>query len=98
MLSFFIKRLEFEIRGKMAGTAGIKSPLSRPSGGYWRLLFFPSVGFTDRYHRAQDGIPGLLFQHHLIREHATVPTNVFERFRQSPLLVPEPVPGVSRDV
>src|SRR5450631_106266 len=82
----------------MADPAGFKSPLSRPSGSYWRWIFFPSVSFTDRDHRTQNGIPGLLFQHHLIREHATVPTNVFEGFRQSPLLVPKPVPGVSRDV
>ena len=50
----------------------------------WLALFFPTVRFTDRNHGAQNRVPGLLLQHHFIREHTTVPANVSEIFGQLP--------------
>src|SRR5258706_16366953 len=50
------------------------------------------------HHRAQDVVPGLLFHHDVIGEHAAVPAYVFDGFGEVALVVAEPVAGVFGDV
>src|SRR5258706_12876663 len=50
------------------------------------------------HHRAQDVVPGLLFHHDVIGEHAAVPADVFDGFGEVALVVAEPVAGVFGDV
>src|SRR6476660_6261583 len=85
MLSFFIRVLSCKFE-KIARHLGGAPPAITES-------LFPSMRFPDRYHRLQNGVPGFLFQHHFVGEHATIPANVLEGLRQFPLVVPKPVAG-----
>src|ERR1700751_65692 len=62
------------------------------------FLFFPPMRCAYRDHRSQNGVPSLLLQHHLVREHAAIPANVSKGLRQSPVIVPKPMPGISGNI
>ena len=49
-------------------------------------------------HRRQNVVPRFLFHHHVVREHATVPADVFEFLRHLAVVVAHPVTGVAGDV
>src|SRR5258708_19849508 len=58
------------------------------------FLPLPAVRFSDGNHCAENGIPGLLLQHHLISEHAPVPTDLLDSLSQFSLIVAKPVSGI----
>src|SRR5271165_35161 len=91
ILSFFISVLIFKVEKEPPDTIAAFPAITA-------LLFFPSVRFTDRDHSSENGIPGLLFQHHVICKHAAVPTDMLEGLRQFPLIVPKPITGIPGDV
>src|SRR3981081_3464612 len=98
MLSFFIAVLNLEFRN--LGRKGIwNGYLQFPAfTALSALLSFPSVRLTHRDHGAKNRIPCLRFQHHLVGEHAAVPTNMLERFRQFSLIVAKPISGIPGNV
>src|SRR6266568_4396536 len=71
-------------------------PFGRLGGA--RLGFAPAVRFADGEHGGEDVVPGLLVHQDRVGEHATVPANVADGFRQVPARVAEPEAGVVRDV
>src|SRR5271165_4139946 len=91
ILSFFISVLIFKFEEECRKRIPLRRSRRSP-------LFFPSVRFTDRDHSSENGIPGLLFQHHVICKHAAVPTDMLEGLRQFPLIVPKPIAGIPGDV
>ena len=53
---------------------------------------------SDGDHDGEDVVPSLGVAHDGVGEHATVPTDMTERFREIPFVVAEPETGVARDV
>jgi len=49
-------------------------------------------------HRSQNVVPCFLFHHHVVREHAAVPADVFEFLRHFAGVVAHPITGVAGDV
>src|SRR5579872_4471048 len=54
------------------------------------------IAYLD--HRSQDVVPGLLSRHDAIREHASVPANMREAFRQIAIFIAQPIAGVMRNI
>ena len=55
------------------------------------LCFVPSMLLTHFDHGGKDIIPGLLLHHDIIREHTSIPANMFECFGKFAILIPQPV-------
>jgi hypothetical protein len=53
---------------------------------------------ADFNHGAQNIIPGLLIVHDGVGEHASIPTNMPERFGQHALFVAQPVTSIMNDI
>src|SRR3954447_17061816 len=61
-------------------------------------MLVPTVRFPHCNHGLKDVVPGLLFHHHFIREHAAVPADVGEGASFLAVRVTEPGAGVADDV
>src|SRR5688500_4799622 len=84
------------VRGRENDSSGCSLPAN-----HYSLLqhsAYPAVVVSDLDHGGKNVVPGLRLHHDFVGEHATVPTDVFEFFRDFALAVAEPVAGVARNV
>src|SRR5207302_10141297 len=77
-----------------AGTARGRAPRLRGGGE----LGAPAVLVSHFDHGGEDVVPGLLFGHDFVGEHAAVPADVFEFFGEVAFVVAEPEAGDVGDV
>src|SRR5262245_46750328 len=61
-------------------------------------ILFPAMRIADGEHCPEDAVPRLGLHHCLVREHATVPADVFEFLRRIAVGVAHPEAGVVRDL
>ena len=52
------------------------------------------MSIADGDHRGENMIPGLLFHHDCIGEHAAVPTDMADGFGKAPIVSVKPVTGM----
>src|ERR1700745_2520395 len=104
MFSFFIKVMVGRHRsseGRICEPGSNEVTNSRnlsPLTSHLPPLSLPSMRFSDRNHCTQNRVPGLLLQHHLIWEHAAIPTDMLESLGQFSLIVAKPISGIPGNV